>query len=266
MNNRFEKEFNLGGSIEKALTGDYQLNTHEVIKEAFTHTFKHFWSFVPAILILSAVNFIIIFVTIRLQVADLGLFFQDLLTPEKASLAIWQTLNIAKASSQIISAPLYAGTCLMAMSHAAGLKTQTQYMTKGLQFTIPLIVFATMELLINTLAGWLYFPLSLYVTIVFSQTMLLICEKRVPVIQAMLLSFKGINRKLLPILSLYLIVFSIFILVTWLCFINIIFVIGLLFVLPLYLHVNGIIYRNMFGIKLVLVSNSDDNDPKVFNA
>lgn len=49
-----------------------------------------------------------------------------------------QAMFIANFSYEVISAPIYAGISLMAMSHAAGLKTQTRHITKGLQFTIPL--------------------------------------------------------------------------------------------------------------------------------
>ncbi len=35
MNNDIEREFNLGGSVEKALSGSYELKVGDVLKEAW---------------------------------------------------------------------------------------------------------------------------------------------------------------------------------------------------------------------------------------
>lgn len=50
MNNDIEREFNLGGSVEKALSGSYELKVGDVLKEAWGITVKHFINFTPAIL------------------------------------------------------------------------------------------------------------------------------------------------------------------------------------------------------------------------
>ena len=58
---------------------------------------------------------------------------------------------MANFSYEVISAPIYAGISLMAMSHVAGLKTKVRHVGKGLQFTVPVIL-ATLFLMLTSLA------------------------------------------------------------------------------------------------------------------
>ncbi|WP_425669906.1 hypothetical protein ACPSL3_08265 [Vibrio owensii] len=50
MNNDFEKDFNLGGSVERALSGKYELKAAAVFSEAWRTTIQQFLSFSPALL------------------------------------------------------------------------------------------------------------------------------------------------------------------------------------------------------------------------
>lgn len=59
MNNDIEKDFNLGGSVERALSGDYELKIGDVLKEAWNLTIKNFLSFSPAIVALIVIQFAI---------------------------------------------------------------------------------------------------------------------------------------------------------------------------------------------------------------
>ena len=108
---------------------------------------------------------------------------------------------------------------------------------------------------------------SLYLSLAFSNTVLLVCEKRVRPLNALLLSLRAVNRKIFQIAIIYAVLMGLFL--AALMFYGV----GLLFVLPFYFHVKGIIYRNMFGIRLKIVAtnqqNGDDdqnNNNQVFNA
>ncbi|MCE0492532.1 hypothetical protein [Vibrio salinus] len=258
--NNLEKDFNLGGSVERALKGDYKLNIVEIFNEAFKITVKHFFSFTPAIVIMVFVQAIIFYIALKLQVPDLTVYldaFKDpnLLTPN----LVW-SFFIANFTYEVISVPIYAGVSLMAMSHAAGLATGTGFITKGLQFTTSLILVTIANLLIQAISSHLISLLSIYFSIAFSHSILLICEKRMSILQSLMVSLKATNRKLLPLFGIYIICSALFILGF------VFYGIGLIFVLPFFLHVKGILYRNMFGIKLTIVTTSKDNETKVFNA
>lgn len=267
MKSEFEKDFNLGGSIERALSGNYELKVVDVLKEAGQHTMKHFISFSPAIIALIALQLAIFYIALKLQLGNPSIIFDAILGTAEFDPSIFSAIMVANFSYEVISAPIYAGISLMAMSHAAGLSTKPRHMLKGLQHTIPVIMATLFSLLLQGVAGMILPFVSMYLSLAFSNSMLLICEKRVPPMQSLLLSLRAVNKKFFPLVGLYSIVTVLFI-------VGVMFYgIGLIFVLPFFFHVKGIVYRNMFGIKLKIVTkeqptdeNDDDNDPQIFNA
>jgi hypothetical protein len=255
MTHSTEKSFILGGSIETALSGQYQLSPVAVFQEALKHTIRHFISFTPSIVILLIVQIAIFYIALQLQIGDPVALLSRFLEPDTITSDVLTAIMVANFSYEVISAPIYAGVCLMGMSHAAGLKTKPKHILKGLQFTIPLILATMVGLILQGIAGQLLFVLSLYLSVAFSNAVLLICEKRIAPISALLLSLRAVNKKLMPLLSIYLVIMALFVLAT------IFYGFPLLFVLPLYFHVKGIVYRNMFGITLKIVATDSDDHP-----
>ncbi|SHO56190.1 hypothetical protein [Vibrio quintilis] len=263
MSQKFEKEFNLGGNIERALKGDYSLKIGEIFREALTCTVKHFWSFTPSIFILLSVQLIVFYIVLKLQIPDLSSILTGVETPEKLDPRLFQAIFVATFTFEVVSAPVYAGTCLMAMSHAAGLRTHTGHIAKGLQYTVSVILTTLISLILQGIAGSLFWILSAYLSVAFSHAILLICEKRLSIFQALSVSVRATNKKILPLCAIY------FVLTLFMTASFLFYGISLIFVMPFFLHVKGILYRNMFGIKLTIVTNSQDNNDnnhKVFDA
>lgn len=287
MTQNLQREFNVGGSIERALSGDYSLKTGDVLREATRLTTKQFMRFTPAILLLLIAQLMIFYVALKLQISDVSQIFDLVTNPENVDANIVQAIFLANFSYEVISAPFYAGVSLMAMSHAAGLETQTRHILKGLQFTVPVILATLASLLLQGVVGMLLPFVSLYLSLAFTNSTLLICEKRVTPMMSLWLSLRAVNKKILPLTGIYLIMMCLFFMGAML------YGIGLIFVLPLFFHVKAIIYREMFGIRLKVIAtqgpssgdqhndsdDDSDNDPgngssggdqsgnsKVFNA
>ncbi len=265
MNDDFEKDFNLGGSVERALSGNYELKAGAVFNEAWRATIQHFLSFSPAIIVLLFVQLGIFYIALKLQLSDLTVILDAFENPESFTNDIVSSIYVANFSYEVISAPIYAGISLMAMSHIAGLKTKLRHVGKGLQFTIPVILATLMSLMLQGVVGMIFPLLSLYLSLAFSHSILLICEKRVPPMQALLLSLRAINKKIFVVAGLYLGVMLMFIIAAMF------YGIGLIFVLPFFFHLKGILYREMFGIKLKIVTtqkndNDHDGNSQVFDA
>jgi hypothetical protein len=261
MTDKIEKEFILGGSVEKALKGDVELSVNSVIKEAFGFTIKNFIAFTPAIAIFLIISAFVFYITLHLlgyNFDAISLAFSD---PKNFDAGAIQAIFIAVFSAEVICSPLFAGLGLMSMSHAAGIKTKFIFLMKGLQFTIPVILVTLINLIIQALSSALFEPLSLYFSLAFAHAVLLICERRLPIHKALLISLKATNKKLFPLIVIFTIT-SILILFA--------FVSGgipLLFILPFYMHVKGVVYRNLFGVKLTIISTpSNSSSSKVFNA
>ncbi|MCR9629257.1 hypothetical protein NB520_00965 [Vibrio antiquarius] len=265
MNDDFEKDFNLGGSVERALSGNYELKAGAVFNEAWRATIQHFLSFSPAIIVLLFVQLGIFYIALQLQLGDLTVILDAFENPESFTNDIVSSIYVANFSYEVICAPIYAGISLMAMSHIAGLKTKLRHVGKGLQFTIPVILATLMSLMLQGVVGMIFPLLSLYLSLAFSHSILLICEKRVPPMQALLLSLRAINKKIFVVAGLYLGVMLMFIIAAMF------YGIGLIFVLPFFFHLKGILYREMFGIKLKIVAtqkndNDHDGNSQVFDA
>ncbi|MGB1974913.1 MAG: hypothetical protein ACPHQD_12825 [Vibrio toranzoniae] len=268
MNDDIEKDFNLGGSINRALSGDYELKATAVFQEAWKQTISHFLSFSPAIVALMFVQLAIFYIALKLQLGDPAVILDAVIDPEAFTPQIVESIFIANFSYEVVSAPIYAGISLMAMSHAAGLQTKTRHIGKGLQFTVPVILVTLFSLMLQGIAGMILPFLSIYFSLAFSHAILLICDKKVPPMQSLLLSLRAVNKKILTIASIYLMVMLMFIIAAMM------YGIGLIFVLPFFFHVKGILYREMFGIKLKLIASDrpkDDDDsnnknPQVFDA
>lgn len=254
MNKNIEKDFVLGGSIEKALSGDYELSIPSVLQEAWKYTIKNFLTFSPAIVALLVVQIAIFYIAIKLQIGDPSLIFQMFDKPELIEQGIFEAIFIANFSYEVISAPIYAGVSLMAMSHTAGLSSTPKHIFKGLQFTIPLIIATLFSLVLQGIGGMIVPLLSMYLSVAFSNSMLLICEKRMPPVQSLWLSFRAVNKKLFPILGIYTVMMIL------LFFAAVSYGVFLIIVLPFFFHVKGIIYRNMFGITLKIIATDIDDD------
>ncbi|PNQ59802.1 membrane protein [Vibrio sagamiensis] len=273
MNNNFEKDVNIGGSVERALSGNYELKIGKVLNEAFQLTTKQFWSFTPAVVILLAVQIGIFFIALKLQVGDLSALFDSTKSIDLLNGNFVQAFYIASFSYEVIGAPISAGISLMAMSHAVGFNTKTQHLGKGLQFTTPVIIATIFSIVMQSIASMVFPLLSLYLSITLSQFILLICDKRIPPMRALWLSFLAVNKKIFVFTGIYLVVFLMFIIAA------IFSGIGLIFVLPFFYHLKGILYREMFGIQVKIIAaennhngGKDDNDidkddkPQVFDA
>ncbi|MCJ2376587.1 hypothetical protein LNL84_07025 [Vibrio sp. ZSDZ34] len=254
MKNDFEKDINIGGNIETALSGQYELKASAVFQEAWKHTTRHFLSFSPAIIALIAVQVGIFYIALQLQLGDPSVILQAVQNPELLDSRIFQAIFVANFSYEVVSAPIFAGISLMAMSHSVGLITKTRHIAKGLQFTIPVIIATLFSLVFQGIAGTILPLLSLYLSLAFSQSILLICEKQVPPLKSLLLSLRAVNKKIFVLAGIYLAVMVMFVIAA------LFYGIGLIFVLPFFFHVKGIVYREMFGIRLKIVANQSSHE------
>lgn len=257
--NKPNTEFNLGGSVETALTGNYPLSPVSVLQEAWKITLSNFFRFLPAVIILLLSQLAIFFAVLQFQIDDLTMIIDALQGQGELTDTITGAIWIANFSADVLSGPLYAGVSLMAMSHAAGLTCRPTQIWKGFQFAAVASITVMLTSSIQSGVNFIIPILSLYLTMAFSMSMLLVCEKKLSPIQAVFVSFKATNKKLVPLAGIYLTLFILFVISFMF------FGIGLVVVMPFFFNVKGILYRNMFGIKLKISAKSDENN-RVFNA
>ncbi len=254
------KRITLGGSLQTALNGEYELKATNVIKEAWQLTLTHLLSFTPAILTLVIVQLLIFYVAIEMQVglpALIELFSATEMT-EAATMEAIGVVWIASMSYEVVSAPLFASLCLMAMSHSIGMKTKFSHIMKGSNFTIPIILLTFIILLLQLIASQLPFPFSSFIYqyffIAFSHSILLVCDKKQSIFNALLLSVRASNKKILTLVGVYLFVLIVFIIAM------LMYGLGLFFAIPFYFHVRAVLYRSMFGVEIMVLVEEKPSD------
>lgn len=251
-----EKMLILGGSIDKAISGEFELSPVSVLQEAWANTVKHFFVFSPAILLLTFSYVAVFFLALQIILGDPTILFRAFLGEVELTARISYAAFVAGLSAQVMVSPLTAGASLMGMSHAAGLKCRSSYVFKGIASAG---MVALVTILSEVLQGMvnIYLPMfALYLSMAFGMSILLVSEKKVAPLQALLLSFRATNKKLAAMLLIHLVILLAFVLGIAL------YGVGLIVVMPFIFNVKGIIYRNMFGITLkVMVKDQDgDND------
>lgn len=253
MDTQSTNKVNVGGSIDRALNGKYSLKVGDILSEAWKLTLQHFARFTPAIFLLMLLQLSIFYAALKLQLGDIWVLidaFANMDSPVDES--IFQAIFMANFSYEVISAPIFASLCMMAMSHATGFNTKLSHITKGLAFTVPVILATLASLILQASSSNLVPMLSIYLSLVFSHSVLLICEKRMSPMRSLWYSLRACNRKILPLAALYSIV------VTFVFLSIALYGIGLVITLPFYFHVKAIIYREMFGITLTVVATKAD--------
>lgn len=265
MNN---KTFHVGGSIDKALKGDAELQAVNVLQEAWRVTAKNFVSFIPAIIGLFLAQVALLMLGLQVQLGDASLFFDAIITGQDISADIVQAGYMANFWSDVLSAPLYVGVSLMALNHAVGLPTKPSHLVKGFPYTLVSIITVLLTSSLQGIGNALFPLIGLFLSMAFSMAIILVCEKRTPPLKAIQYSLLATIKKMMPMTAIYLVVLIMF-------FISFATAgIGLIWTIPFFFNVKGIVYRNLFGITLQVTNvkrgsgnnDSDQDESKVFNA
>ena len=243
-----EQIFNVGGTPEKAVVGDYSIDIKLVLQEAWTITRA------------SRVSINVgVFVSLCIGMLVTLLVSQYMGGLEKAieDQQIRFMMNIAVT---LVISPFIAGVEMMGVLHSASLKTTPKmifsFLNKG-------SLVALCALLVSTLTSIGFSLLVLpgvFLLVTLSLTMPLVIEKNMMPIKAIVLSIKALRFQFFKLLAIYsillmLLVCSIFPLLVLMnsevVFIGIVlFLFALTYLIPLFYNVKGILYRQIFGVQL----------------
>ncbi|WP_297483713.1 hypothetical protein [uncultured Photobacterium sp.] len=249
-----KKSFHVGGSIEKAMKGDVDLQPIAVLQEAFKITTKNFTKFLPAVICLFIAQIALLLLGLKVQLGNPNVFFDAFITGKGFTPDILKAGFMANFWSDVLIAPLYVGVSLMALNHSVGLPTKPSQIVKGFSFTLVSIITILLISSIQGIGSSIFPLVGGFLTMALSMAILLVCEKRVTPIKAIQYSFMATVRKVMPMTAIYLIVMIFF-------FMSLVTAgIGLIWTLPFFFNVKAIIYRNMFGITLQVTSVSNPND------
>lgn len=245
----------VGGNIESALKGDYQIDVKAILTESWQQTLKSRLAINLGLLFALFLGMLVSFLVSNY----FGGFEAVLADPDAAML-----LNIMVT---IAIWPFIAGVEMMGVLHAVGMKTNFKMTFSFLQRASWVVLCALFTSVLISIGFQLFIVPGIFLAVTLSLTIPLVIEKKMTPMKAIILSVQTLRFKFLSILYLY----AVLILSLAVIFIPLallldssfapvgimLLIIGVSFLAPLFYNVKGILYREIFGIGLATNNNSD---------
>jgi hypothetical protein len=238
----------IGGNIESALKGDYEIDVKAILTEAWQQTLK------------SRVSMNVgLFFSLLLGML-VSLIGSSYLGGIEAVLADPQASMLLNVVVTIAVWPFIGGVEMMGVLHAVGMKTNIKMTFSFLQRASWVVLCALLTSVLISLGFQLLIFPGIFLAITLSLTIPLVIEKKMTPMKAVILSLQTLRFKFLSLFYIYFILFfSLIVLFIPLMLLLetslaplgiIILLIGISFLAPLFYNVKGILYREIFGISL----------------
>lgn len=236
----------VGGSIERALKGDYQIDVKAILTESWQQTLKSRLAINLGLLFSLLLGMLVSFVAS----SYLGGIENVLADPQAGML-----LNVVVT---VAIWPFMAGVEMMGLQHAVGMKTNAKMTFAFLNRASWVVLCALFTSVLTSIGFQLFVFPGVFLAVTLSLTVPLVIEKKMMPMKAVILSIKALCFKFFPLLSLYSILLAslIVMMIPFLLLLEssiaplgiVIFLVGISFLAPLFYNVKGIVYREIFGI------------------
>lgn len=243
----------VGGSVERALKGDYQIDVKAILTESWQQTLKSRLSINLGLLFSLLLGMLVSFVAS----SYLGGIENVLADPQAGML-----LNVVVT---VAIWPFMAGVEMMGLQHAVDMKTNAKMTFAFLTRASWVVLCALFTSVLISIGFQLFVLPGIFLAVTLSLTVPLVIEKKMMPMKAIILSIQALRFKFFPLLSLYSILLAslIVMMLPFLLLLDssiaplgiVIFLIGISFLAPLFYNVKGIVYREIFGIG---IATNDD--------
>jgi len=239
----------LGGSIETSLSQSVPLNVSQLFAEGWKLTRHTKFALLAAIV---GVGCCIVLVSMLIHSGSRMLNYP---LSEPGQLLI---INLLLA---MVFSPMTAALSMMGITHASGLATRATLVFDFFRFLAPLANCTLVAMLVSEVCSvavlnvglppFLSLMLSLYFMVCFSFAAPLVIEKRMSSLRAMAISFRVVNRQFTGVVVSYALLAAL-LLVALLPL-----GLGLIWGAPMFFNVKGVLYRQLFGVRLTLAVNKE---------
>lgn len=247
----------IGGNIESALKGDYQIDVKAILTEAWQQTLTS----------RSAINLGLLFSL--LLGMSVSFFVSSYLGGMEAVLADPEAGMLLNVIVTVAVWPFVGGVEMMGVLHAVGMKTNVKMIFSFLKRASWVVLCALFTSVLISLGIQLFILPGIFLAVTLSLTIPLVIEKKMTPMKAIVLSIQSLRFKFLSLLYIYfLLVLSLVLLFFPLALLLesnfaplgiMISLIGISFLAPLFYNVKGILYREIFGISVATNNDSDIN-------
>lgn len=254
----------VGGSVDKAVKGEYRIEIMTVLQEAWRNTSQSRLSINLGLLFTLIIGSIVT-ILVSSYLGGIEAVFKD----QQAS----AMLNILVT---LVVYPFLVGVEMMGIFHAVGLKTHAKLIFAFLKRGSWVAIGALLSSTLVTLGLSLFYLPGIYLAVALSLVLPLIVEKRLSPLKAIVLSLKATRFQWFNLFAIYLILFIGLIFTTLplilLAKTNIAIIGGMLtlfaitYLAPMFYNVKGILYREIFGMQLSIANGDVVNTESTFSA
>jgi len=247
----------VGGTIEKAINGEYSIDVKSVLNEAWQNTLKSRTSINIGLLLTFAIGMITTLI-ISSFMGGVEAVFND--AKSSAMLNIIVTLIVY---------PFLVGVEMMGVFHAVGLKTNPKLVFAFLKRGSWVALCALLVSTLITIGLNLFYLPGIFLAVALSLVLPLVVEKQLSPLKAILLSIQALRHQWFQIFLSYLalillVILSLMPLVltaeSQLSLIGgVFFLFCLTYIAPLFYNVKGILYREIFGMQLTVTNENNDS-------
>lgn len=238
----------VGGSIESALKGDYQIDVKKILTESWQQTLRSRLAINLGLLFSLGLGMLVSLVASTY----LGGIDSVIVDPQAGML-----LNIVVT---VAIWPFMAGVEMMGVQHAVGMKSHVKMIFAFLNRASWVVLTALLTSVLISIGFQLFLAPGIFLAVTLSTTVPLVIEKKMTPMKAIILSVKALRFKFFPLLAMYsLLLTSLAMLLLPFAFLFdssiaplgiVIFIIGISFLAPLFYNAKGIVYREVFGISI----------------
>ncbi|XQW86604.1 hypothetical protein ACOYR1_07740 [Thalassotalea piscium] len=254
----------VGGDLEESLKGNYKINVKAVISEAWALTLQSRVSINLGVLFCLFLSGAIFF-TVASYFGDIKMVLEN----PQANFAV----NILVT---LLVSPFLVAIEMMGVFHAVGIKSRPKALFAFLKQGSLVAVCALLSSILISLGLSLFVFPGLYLLVALSLVLPLVVEKRFSPFKAITISLKVTRFQWLPIFTVYALLF----LGLVLSFIpliilasssfqligGVLFFFALSYLTPMFYNVKGILYREIFGMKLAIKSGENIAQDDIFTA
>jgi hypothetical protein len=236
----------IGGSIERAVKGEYTIDVKAVLSEAWQLTLQSRMSINLALFFVLVFGMMVSFVASSFF-GGIEVVIED---PE-----LLQMINIIVT---IAVWPFMAGIEMMGVFHAIKKTTQAKMVFSFLNRGSWVALCALLTSLLISIGFQLLIIPGVVLAVLLSLTIPLVVEKKFTPMQAIITSIKALRFQLLPLLAIYTILFFtlVFMVLPIALLIEsslapigiMMFLFGLSYLAPWYYNIKGVLYREIFGV------------------
>lgn len=254
----------VGGSLDKAVKGEYNIDVKGILKEAWTTTSKSRIAINVGLLFTLSIG-VVVTLIVSHYLGGIEAVFQD--QQSSALLNILVTLVVY---------PFLVGVEMMGVFHAVGLKTNAKlvfaFLKRGSWVAICALLTSTMV----TMGITLFVIPGVYLAVALSLVLPLVVEKRFSPLKAITLSLQATRYQWFNLFAIYLVLIFLLIAAS-LPFLllddtslyllgRLLTMLALTYLAPLFYNVKGILYREIFGMQLSIAKGSEVNIDTTFSA